>query len=480
MNNPQRTLNLFDTVMIVSGSMIGSGIFIVTAGMSRMLGSPFWVLMCWALSGVITLFAALSYSELAGMMPEAGGQFIYLKRAFGKMTAFVYGWTVFLVIQTGVFAAVAMAFAKYTGVFIPFFDENNILLEFGSFRVSSAQLLAITMIMFLTWINSKGIRNGKIIQRVFTSAKIIALLILIILGIGFGMGTQTFAENFTNPTNAFMSELKDGIVTTTPLEGGTFIMIFGAAMIGALFSSDAWNNVTFIAGEVKEPQRNIPLGLLIGVGLVTLLYILANIAYFMILPFNGDPNSTDVIGQGIMFAQNDRVGTAALYVIFGNTSKYLMAALIMVSTFGCNNGLVMSGSRLFQSMAADGLFFRKVRELNKHGVPAASMLYQGIWGSVLCLSGSYGDLLDYCTFASLLFYMVTIAGIFVLRKTEPDTPRPYKAFGYPIIPALYIFLAGFICVNLLIIKPFNAGMGMLIILLGIPVYFLFNKKNKVA
>jgi APA family basic amino acid/polyamine antiporter len=480
MNNPQRTLNLYDTVMIVAGSMIGSGIFIVTAGMSRMLGSPFWVLMCWALSGIITLFAALSYSELAGMMPEAGGQFIYLKRAFGKMTAFVYGWTVFLVIQTGVFAAVAMAFAKYTGVFIPFFDENHILFNIGSFKVSSAQLLAIAMILFLTWINSKGIQNGKIIQRVFTSTKIIALLILIVLGIGFGMGTQTLTDNFTNPFNSFMSEVKDGVITTTALDGLPFITIFGAAMIGALFSSDAWNNVTFIAGEVKEPQRNIPLGLLIGVGLVTILYILANVAYFMVLPFNGDPNSTEVMGQGIMYAQNDRVGTAALYVIFGNTSQYLMAALIMISTFGCNNGLVMSGSRLFQSMAEHGLFFKKVKEMNKHGVPATSMLYQGIWGCVLCLSGSYGDLLDYCTFASLLFYMITIAGIFVLRKKEPDTPRPYKAFGYPVVPALYILLAGFICVNLLIIKPFNAGMGMMIILLGIPVFYLFNRKNKPA
>jgi APA family basic amino acid/polyamine antiporter len=477
MNNPQRTLNLFDTVMIVSGSMIGSGIFIVSAGMSRSLGSPFWVLMAWVLSGIITLFAALSYSELAGMMPEAGGQFIYLKRAFGKMTAFVYGWTVFLVIQTGVFAAVAMAFAKYTGVFFPFFDEKNYILEIGSFHISTAQLLAITSIVFLTWINSKGVKNGKAIQRIFTSTKILALLILIVLGISFGMGTHIFSQNFSDPFNSYMSEVKDGIVTTTPLNGMSFITIFGAAMIGSLFSSDAWNNVTFIAAEVKEPQRNIPLGLLIGVGLVTLLYILANVAYFMILPFNGDPNATEVAGQGVMYAQNDRVGTAALYMIFGNASKYLMAALIMISTFGCNNGLVLAGSRLFQSMAEHGLFFNKVKELNKHGVPQTSMVYQCIWGSVLCLSGSYGDLLDYCTFASLLFYMVTIAGIFVLRKKEPDAPRPYKAFGYPFIPALYILLAGFICVNLLFIKPFNAGMGMLIIFLGIPVFYLFNRKK---
>lgn len=480
MNNPQRTLNLFDTIMLVSGSMIGSGIFIVTAGMSRLLGSPFWVLIAWGLSGVITLFAALSYSELAGMMPEAGGQFIYLKRAFGKMTAFVYGWTVFLVIQTGVFAAVAMAFAKYTGVFIPFFDEKNILFELGRFHISSAQLLAISSIAFLTWINSKGVKNGKNIQRIFTSAKIVALLILIILGIGYGFGTDIFSQNFNDPFHSFSSEVKDGVLTTTNLEGFPFLMIFGVAMIGALFSSDAWNNVTFIASEVKEPQRNIPLGLLIGVSLVTVLYILANIAYFMVLPFNGDPTSKEVIEQGVMFAQNDRVGTAALYVIFGNTSKYLMAALIMISTFGCNNGLVLAGSRLFQSMADHGLFFKKVKEINQHGVPATSMIYQGVWGSLLCLSGSYNDLLDYCTFASLMFYIITITGLFVLRYREPDTHRPYKAFGYPVVPALYILMAGFICVNLLIINTKSAGIGMLIMLLGIPVFYIFDRKNKTA
>lgn len=477
MNKPQRTLNLFDTVMIVSGSMIGSGVFIVSAGMSRMLGSPFWVLMCWVLSGVITLFAALSYGELAGMMPEAGGQFVYLKRAFGKLTAFVYGWTVFLVIQTGVFAAVAMAFAKFTGVFIPWFDENNTLLQIGSFKISSAQILAISSIAFLTRINSRGVKNGKMIQRIFTSTKIIALLALIILGITYGLNSDVFSQNFVDPFPAFSTKVVDGITTTEPITGYPFIAIMGVAMIGALFSSDAWNNVTFIASEVKEPQRNIPLGLFIGVSLVTILYILANLAYFMLLPVKGIPTGT-VMEQGVMFAQNDRVGTAALYVVFGNISKYLMAALIMISTFGCNNGLVLAGSRLFQSMAANGLFFEKVKELNKYGVPQRSMIYQGIWGSLLCLSGSYSDLLDYCTFASLLFYMVTITGIFVLRRKEPDTPRPYKAFGYPIIPALYILLAGFICVNLLMLSPANAGKGMLIILLGIPVFYLFNKRQK--
>jgi basic amino acid/polyamine antiporter, APA family len=483
MNNPQRTLNLFDTVMIVSGSMIGSGIFIVSADMSRSLGSPVWLLVAWILSGVITLFAALSYGELAGMMPEAGGQFIYLKRAFGKLTAFVYGWTVFLVIQTGVIAAVAVAFAKFTGVFVDFFDEKNILMEIGSFKIKNAQVLAIASIVFLSWLNSRGIQNGKIIQRVFTSAKLTALFGLIILGVIIGANTGIFSDNFSIGAQASQAiPIMNGNELTgydfQPLYGFGIAAALGVAMIGSLFSSDAWNNVTFIAGEIKEPQKNIPLGLLIGTGMVTVIYVLANIAYLMLLPIKGDPMATGVMERGIMFAQSDRVGTAALFTVFGNTSQYLMAALIMISTFGCNNGLILAGSRLFQSMAANGLFFEKVKELNSYGVPAKALTLQAIWASVLCLSGSYGDLLDYSTFASLVFYIVTITGLFVLRKKEPDTPRPYKAFGYPVIPVLYILLAGFICIDLLIFKTFNTGMGVLMILLGIPVFYLFNRKTK--
>ena len=479
MNNPQRTLNLFDTVMLVSGSMIGSGIFIVSADMSRSLGSPVWLLLCWVLSGIITLFAALSYGELAGMMPEAGGQFIYLKRAFGKLTAFVYGWTVFLVIQTGVIAAVAVAFAKFTGVFIDFFDEKNVLVQMGNFKITSAQLLAIASIVFLSWLNSKGIKNGKIIQRVFTSAKLTALFGLIILGLIIGAQTGIFSANFSD-ASAYKTEIINNSITTTPLGSIGLITALGVAMIGALFSSDAWNNVTFIAGEIKEPQRNIPLGLFIGTGLVTIIYILANVAYLMLLPVKGDPNAADALGKGIMFAQNDRVGTAALFTVFGNTSQYIMAALIMVSTFGCNNGLILAGSRLFQSMAANDLFFSKAKELNSFGVPAKALTMQAVWASVLCLSGSYGDLLDYATFASLIFYIVTIAGLFVLRKKEPLAPRPYKAFGYPLVPVLYILLAGFICIDLLIFKTYNTGMGVLMIVLGIPVYYFFNRKKTVA
>lgn len=470
MSQVKRSLNLFDTVMLVSGSMIGSGIFIVTADMMRTLGSPFWVLMCWIISGVITLMAALSYGELAGMMPDAGGQFIYIKRAYGRLIAFVYGWTVFTVIQTGVIAAVAVAFAKFTGVFIPFFNENNLIVDAGFFSISTTQLLGVASVVFLTYLNTQGINNGKIIQRVFTSAKLLALLGLIIVGFVVGTKTGYWETNLQLPFNDLAGPPAEFKLTA-------LLGALGVALIGSLFSSDAWNNVTFIAGEVKEPQRNIPLGLLIGVLIVTVLYILANVAYFMLLPALGSPEGQNVIERGIAFAENDRVGTAAMYGVFGDVSVYLMALLIMISTFGCNNGLILSGSRLFQSMAHEGLFFSSAAYINKNAVPSKALWLQCMWASVLCLSGSYGSLLSYCTFASLLFYIVTISSLFYLRKKEPNTPRPYKAFGYPIVPALYILLAGAICVDLLIYKPANTISGLLIMLIGIPVYYSFNKKN---
>lgn len=470
MSDPKRTLNLFDTVMLVSGSMIGSGIFIVSADMTRVLGSPMLVLLCWILSGVISLFAALSYGELSGMMPNAGGQFIYLQRAFGNLTAFVYGWTVFTVIQTGVIAAVAVAFARFVGVLFPFFDESNILITLGSFKISTTQLLGVASVLFLTFLNSRGINNGKIIQRVFTSAKIIALVGLIIVGFVIGSSLNYWSDNMNL---AFVNkQAGEGVSYSTAL-----ISALGVALIGSLFSSDAWNNVTFIAGEIKEPQRNIPLGLLIGVFLVTLLYILANVAYFMLLPAIGNPDGVSALERGIAFAQNDRVGTAALSSVFGNFSSYFMAVLIIISTFGCNNGLILAGARLFQSMANNGLFFKRASLLNKFDVPSKALWIQGAWASVLCLSGSYGALLDYCTFASLTFYIITIAALFYLRKKEPETHRPYKAFGYPVIPALYILITSAICIDLLIFKPENTGWGLLIMLLGIPVYFLFNKST---
>lgn len=471
MSDPKRTLTLFDTVMLVSGSMIGSGIFIVSADMMRVLGSPFWVLFCWILSGLITLFAALSYGELAGMMPDAGGQFIYLQRAYGKLTAFVYGWTVFTVIQTGVIAAVAVAFARFVGVLIPFFDEQHIVLAIGGFHVSTTQLLGISSVIFLTYLNTQGINNGKIIQRVFTSAKIIALFAVIVIGFIAGSKTGYWETNIHLP---FLPPGGSG----GPINPSLLISAIGVALIGSLFSSDAWNNVTFIAGEIKQPKKNIPLGLLIGVLLVTVLYILANVAYFMLLPAVGSPEGTTIIERGIAYAQNDRVGTAAMSAVFGNFSSYLMAILIIISTFGCNNGLILSGARLFQSMASQNLFFKTAAHLNKHAVPSKALWIQAIWASVLCLSGSYGSLLDYCTFASLVFYIITISTLFYFRKKEPDAERPYKAFGYPVIPALYIIITLAICIDLLIFKPQNTAWGLLIMCLGIPVFYLFNREKK--
>ncbi len=467
MSELKRSLDLFDTIMIVSGSMIGSGIFIVSADMTRVLGSPFWVLMCWLLSGVITLFAALSYGELAGMMPSAGGQFIYLKRAYGSMVSFVYGWSVFTVIQTGVIAAVAVAFARYVGVFLPVFDEKNILISIWKIEISTTQLLAVAMVFFLTFLNTRGINNGRIIQRIFTSAKILALLGLIVAGLVVGFGNGFLSKNMALPFAP----------VTTNSQGGGLVAALGVALVGSLFSSDAWNNVTFIAGEIKQPQRNIPLGLFIGVLIVTILYLLANVAYFMLLPALGSGNGATVLERGVAFAQNDRVGSAAMFMLFGNVSALVMALLIIVSTFGCNNGLILAGARLFQAMANEGLFFKKAAALNRFNVPENSLWMQAAWTSVLCLSGSYGSLLEYCTFASLVFYIITIASLFRLRWLEPNTHRPYKAFGYPVIPLLYIVITTIICVDLLIFKHQNTLKGLGIMALGIPVYFLFRRRS---
>ncbi len=468
----KRTLGLLDTTLLVAGSMVGSGIFIVSSDMARTVGSPAWLLVCWVLTGLITVFAALSYGELAGMMPQAGGQYVYLKKAYNPLIAFLYGWTVFLVIQTGVIAAVAVAFAKYVGVFFPLFDENNILLQVGAFKLKYAQLLAIACIALLTWLNIQGIQYGKIIQRVFTSAKLIALFGLIAIGIYFGFHYDVFSTNFSDAWTAtaqipVVSNGESSGFLPTEISGFVLLGAIGVAMIGSLFSSDAWNNVTFIAAEIKQPQRNIPLGLFLGTLIVTIIYVLANIAYLCLLPMHD-----------IQFAEHDRVGAAAMAVVFsGNTATYLMAGLIVVSTFGCNNGLILAGSRLFQAMAKDGLFFKKAANLNNKGVPASSLIFQGVWASVLCLSGSYGDLLEYSTFASLIFYMVTIGAIFILRKKEPTMERPYKAFGYPVVPALYILITLAICIDLLYFKTTSTGLGLLIVALGIPVFYLFAKKQ---
>jgi APA family basic amino acid/polyamine antiporter len=473
----KRTLGLFDATSIVAGSMIGSGIFIVTTIMARDIGSVGWMLVLWVLTGLITVFAALSYGELAGMMPNAGGQYVYIQRAYGRMVSFLYGWTVFTVIQTGVIAAVAVAFAKFTAVFFP--ELNTVIIQFSkSFALTYAQLLAIFSIVFLTFINTRGVQNGKRVQLIFTSAKLIALFALIVLGLAVGLKTDTLANNFHDMWSASQTTINKGSATVIPLAGFALLGAMGATIINSLFSSDAWNNVTFIAAEIKDPKKNIPRSLFLGTLIVTIIYILANLAYLALLPMHGSNEATTIVGKGIMFATEDRVGTAAASMIFGEIAVYLMAGLIMISTFGCNNGLILSGSRLFYAMSNDKLFFRKAGELNKNQVPATALWLQCVWACVLCISGKYGDLLMYSTFASLIFYILTIAGIFILRKKEPETERPYKAFGYPIIPALYIIVTLSICIDLLIYQPLNTGLGLGIVLLGIPVYYLTQNKSK--
>jgi len=476
----KRTLGLFDATSIVAGSMIGSGIFIVTVSMMRDIGSVGWMLFLWLLTGVITIFAALSYGELAGMMPNAGGQYVYIQRAYGRMISFLYGWTVFTVIQTGVIAAVAVAFSKYTSVFFP--ELNNELYSYGNvIQITYAQLLAVSSVVLLTFINTRGVQNGRIIQLVFTSAKVFALFALIVLGLAIGLKTNTLSQNFTDIWSASKTTiLPNGKITIVPLAGFALMGAMGATIINSLFSSDAWNNVTFISGEIKDPKRNIPRSLFLGTLIVTFIYILANIAYLALLPVNGSAEATDVAGRGIMFASEKRVGAAAASVIFGDIGVSIMAVLIMISTFGCNNGLVLAGSRLYYAMSKDGLFFKKAQKLNSKQVPGIALWIQCIWASILCLSGKYEDLLVFSTFASLLFYILTIGGLFILRKTEPDTLRPYKAFGYPYIPIIYITITLLICIDLLIYDTKNTGGSLILIALGIPIYYLTNKKTNIS
>lgn len=468
----KRTLGLVDATSLVAGSMIGSGIFLVSSDMARDVGSAGWLIVAWLLTGVITLIAALSYGELAGMMPAAGGQYVYIQRAFGKFTSFLYGWTVFAVIQTGVIAAVAMAFANYTSELLPVFSSKNELITIGSFAITAQQVLAVTLIVFLTFINTLGVKSGAGIQKVFTGAKLLALFGLIIFGLFVGLQTDVFGNNFTDSFNATRTFQEEGVWTTEPLNGIFFWAIFGMTLMYSLFSSDAWNNVTFIAGEIKEPQKNIPKSLFLGTLIVTILYISANLAYLALLPLKGDPAATDVVGKGIQFAEMGRVGTAAATVIFGNVATVMMALLIMVSTFGCNNGIILAGARLYYAMAKDGLFISKAITLNKHSVPSFALWSQCIWASLLCFSGTYRDLVVYCTFASMLFYIVTIGGLFVLRKKEPLTERPYKAFGYPVLPALYILIAVAICINLLFMDTSNSIGALVVIAVGVPIYFV--------
>lgn len=469
-NTTPRKVSLTTATFIVSGSMIGSGIFIVSADMGRVLGSPFLLILAWVITGVMTLIAALSYGELAGMFPKSGGQYQYLKESYGQMVAFLFGWAMFAVIQSGTIAAVAVAFAKFTGVLVPALGPDHILADLGFLRISAAQLLAIVSLLVLTWLNTRGLQTGAFIQNTLTTLKALSLGLLIILGLLIFRDPDIIAQNFGHFFSNIKSTESMGLIAI-----GSAI---GVAMVGSLFSSDAWNNVTFIAGEVENPKRNVPVALALGVIGVTVLYILANFAYLCILPFWGDAAGGDVLARGIQHATQDRVGTAALTAMLGLGGGVLMAVIIMISTFGCNNGLVLSGSRLYQSMANDGLFFNKMKELNANGVPGFALWVQFVWCAVLCLSGKYGDLLDYVMFAVMLFYILTVAGIFILRKKRPEIERPYKAFGYPVLPALYILLAALFTVNLVFTKPQFTVPGLVIVGLGFPLYFWAKGRSK--
>lgn len=488
----KKSLGLLDATFLVAGSMIGSGIFLVTSDMARDLGSSGWVLFTWILTGVITLFGALSYGELAAMFPTAGGQFVYIREAWGKLPSFLYGWTVFTVIQTGVIAAVGVAFGKFAGVFFP--SLFHPLFTIGSLTITYVNVVGAGTIVFLTFLNSRGIQYGKIVQFLFTGSKLIALALLIIIGIYCGYKSGYFGENFTHTWEASKTvihtihENSGEKLTTETFSLGTLALMIALSttIINSLFSSDAWNNVTFIAGEIRNPERNLPRSLFLGTFIVTILYVLANVAYLGLLPLHGAiPTAKEFVythhsvsSAGIQFASEGRVGTAAAYMMFGTVGKYLMAALIMVSTFGCNNGLIMAGSRLFYAMSTDGLFFKRAQKINAVGVPAWAMWAQGIWAILLCFSGSYEILIKFATFGSMIFYIVTIAGLFRLRKTLPDHSRPYKAFGYPLIPALYLVFAFLICVSLAVFTFKDTAGSIILVLLGIPVYYIFFRKQQ--
>jgi APA family basic amino acid/polyamine antiporter len=461
----KRSVSLLDATMFVSGVMIGSGIFIVSADMTRNVGSAGWLIALWALTGVVTIIGALSYGELSGMFPNAGGQYMYLREAYGRRTGFLYGWGFFTVIQTGTIAAVAVAFAKFAAYIIPSFGEENILFNAGSLHISAAQLVAIGIVLLLTLINTLGIDYGKSIQTFFTTAKILALAALIICGLYFGTHASVWQANWHD---AFHFRKMDA-GGFSEYAGLGAIGAFAAAMVGSLFSSDAWHSVAFIAGEVKRPQRNIGLSLVLGTFIVTVLYVTVNLVYLAVLPLNE-----------IAFAANDRVAITASTEILGSAGTIVIAVLVMISTFGCVNGLVLTGARVYYSMAHDRLFFKKAGALNKNSVPAFGLWMQGIWACILCLSGHYSDLLDYVIFVVLIFYILTVSGIFRLRKRKPDIPRPYKAFGYPVLPVIYIVIATVICISLLFYKPVYTWPGLIIVLMGLPVYyFVENKKRNV-
>jgi APA family basic amino acid/polyamine antiporter len=483
-----RGLGLFDATMVVVGSMIGSGIFIVSAEMSRLLGSPGWLLVAWLVTGVLTVAGALSYGELAAMMPRAGGMYVYLRESFSPLWGFLYGWTLFLVIQTGTIAAVGVAFARFLGVLWPAIREDNYLVEpigLGGYALSlsTAQLVGVLMIALLTWANMRGLNYGKWLQNLFTVAKTGALIGLIVLAVFVGWNAAATGDNF----GKFWS-IRETQAVVPGLTAATAFGLFIALCVsqtGSLFSADSWHSITFTAGEVRNPRRNLPLALALGAGSVIVLYLLANVAYLVALPL-----------AEIQGAPSDRVGTAALNKVFPGVAVTIMAVAIMISTFGCNNGLILSGARVYYAMARDGLFFRPAGKLNPARVPAWGLLMQGVWAAALVLPRTfdrtaydaakgvygvygnlYGALLDYVMSAALLFYVLTIVGLFRLRRLRPNVERPYKAFGYPVVPALYVVGAAVLVVVLLIYRPLTTWPGFFIVLLGVPVYHLWTRRR---
>ncbi|HEX3372644.1 MAG TPA: amino acid permease [Edaphobacter sp.] len=489
-------MGLFSATAIVMGSMIGSGIFIVSAEMSRGLGSPALLIAAWLVTALMTIIGALSYGELAAMMPKAGGQYVYLREALGPLWGFLYGWTLFLVIQTGTIAAVGVAFGKFLGVFFPSVSASNWIWHIGhvpawhvgpmvlgnmDIGLNTANLSAIVVITLLTVLNTMGVKMGAAVQNVFTSAKVLALAAVVLVGL-VAKNAVALAANFGTGWHNFWAGAGWGTLHAVQVGvGGPTVYVglltmVAVVQVGSLFSSDSWNNVTFTAGEIRDPKRNIPLSLVIGTGVVLLLYVLCNFVYLSVLPMVGDPAATTIAGRGIQFASEDRVATAVMEQAFAGSGAKLMAAVILISTFGCVNGLLMAGARVYYAMSRDGLFFKSVGKLSEGSkTPVNSLWVQWAWTCMLCLSGSYGQLLDYVIFAVLVFYILTITGLFVLRRTRPEAVRPYKALGYPVLPGLYIVMAGWISVVLLRYKPQYTWPGLMIVLLGIPVYLVWTR-----
>jgi APA family basic amino acid/polyamine antiporter len=488
-----KAINLTSATTLVIGSMIGSGIFIVSADIARLVDSPALLILAWLVTGFLTVVGALTYGELAAMMPKAGGQYIFLRESLGPLWGFLYGWSMFLVIQTGTIAAVGVAFGKFLGVLFPVISADKWLWHIGhvpkwtigplalgnmDVGLNLQNLVAIVTVVLLTGINVLGVRTGAMVQNIFTFCKTAALFGLVLIGAALGKNAAAISQNFGhfwhNASFSTLHRVQVGIDGPNALVG--LLTIIAIAQVGSLFSSDAWNNVTFTAAEVQNPRRNLPLSLALGTGIVTLLYIAANFVYLMVLPLQGDPHGTSVLARGIQYAADDRVGTAVMQQAFGASGAVLMAIAILVSTFGCSNGLILAGARIYYAMARDGLFFRSIGKLHPtYKTPAVSLVVQAIWTCFLCLSGTYSQLLDLTMFAVIIFYILTIGGLFVLRRTRPEAPRPYRAFGYPVLPAIYIVIAIFIDVVLLRYKPQYTWPGLIIVLLGIPVYLFWSR-----